>query len=226
MIIKNEKSYPMFLRYAGKARAGKDLKAGECSAQCPLDRLQLAVMQGHVRSGIISVFVTEAEKTALTGNVPKDILDALKVEEPNNRVAVEAATVEAPKVATVADVAATKAFNALMEDPIKKYAKKDKTEVTPEAPSAEVPVEEGTVENTVETVKEAEIAADAAPVATLEPAEEADEDPLQDNSVTYEFMNKQQLMDEIVKRGLRKPALSTSTAKLREILLADDSRKA
>lgn len=221
MIIKNEKSYPMFLRYAGKARAGKDLKAGECSAQCPVDRLQLAVTQGHIRSGIISVFVTEAEKTALTGNIPSDILAALKVTAP-----VEGDPSYKPKVAAAPkeEVKKVKA-DELEADPIKKYAKKDKTEVAPEAPVTEVPVEEGTVENTVETVKEAEIA-DAASVATLEPVVEADEDPLQGNSVTYEFMNKQQLMDEIVKRGLRKPALSTSVAKLREILLDDDSTKA
>jgi len=232
MIIKNEKNYPMFLRYAGKARAGRDLRAGECSPQCPLDRLQLQVMQNHIRSGIISVFITEAEKVALTGNVPQDILDALKVEAPNDKVTIK----EAPAVAQVAAAApapvTNTAFNALMEDPIVKYAKKPKKEV----PVAEVPSEEGHSEDTVEEVKEAEevtaapvvkpgAAAPApAPVVIEDASEELEEeDPLNDQGFVYEAMNKQQLMDEIAKRGLRKPPVTTSAVKLRELLKRNDT---
>lgn len=278
MKIRNEKSYPVFYRYAGKGRAGRNLKPGQVSPELPNERLHYQVVQRHLINNQISVYVTKAEKEALKGNLPEGVYNSLSTSTPKCAVMEEKEaavkqTAPAPAPAAPAPAAAPKGDG----DPQVKKPGRDNTpppappeepeEVVeeveavtePEAPAepetgkapdpAEQPkskhlnekasdVKETTAEDLTEdpvkkhakktTAKKPAAKKDAAKKpAAKKPAEKKTTAPKKEAPVTkdYKDLNKAQLLKEIESRGLKKPAATTSTTRLRAKLIKDDESK-
>jgi hypothetical protein len=266
MKVRNEKSYPVFLRYAGKGRAGRNLRAGEVSPECPNDRLQLKLVQRHMLSKIITIYVTKDERAALRGNLPDEIAQLLNCSRPSCSikdkaravapveapVVVDEAPVEAPVVVVVVDEAPVEAPAA--PAPVVDEAPAE-TEPTPapvveapvveEAPEPEVSVDCPVVEGEAPKVEDQpkskhldEVGSEPTPEKT---AAELVEDPIKKNAkkkkatpkednlksdtVDYKYLNKKELLTEIAYRGLKKPAVTTSTTRLRDKLIKDDESK-
>jgi len=253
MNIRNERNYPVFLRYAGKGRAGRNLRAGEVSPECPLDRLQIQVVQRHITEKTIKVFVTKDQVDALTGNIPDGVLKMLSTSKPTGAkvdppVDVDVKNPPPKKESKAPDPAdepkskhldevgevnpeTPKTAAELTADPVKAHAKKEQETPAPEAP-VEAPVEASAPEEVEALAEEAltEVVDEVLDVLTEAPAEEVaesvevEEEPVAAEA-DYKDLNKKQLLAEFTKRKLKKPAPSTSTTRLREKLIKDDESK-
>ena len=206
MQIRNERAYPVFLRYAGKGRAGRNLAQGELSPECPLDRLHQKVVQRHITEKAIHVYVSKEEHAAIKGNIPDEILELL---DTGKRVGEKKGVAPAAPVAAkhtpepkqapkIEDQPKSKHLNEegqgsnlpqtaadLTADPIQAHAKKEEDKEAQEAPAPEAPAEEkveemppeAAVDAPAETEEPKEAEAPAAEEAPEPPAEKVEEPP-------------------------------------------------
>jgi hypothetical protein len=254
MKIRNEQQYPVFHRYAGKGRAGRNLKPGQVSPEVPNDRIHLSVVQRHLLNGQVAIFVTPAEKEALKGNVPDGVYEAIKTSEPECAVAkARQAPRKAPRGVAPVEPPPEKAIKAppkaAPEEPAAPVVEEPEEPKTGKAPDpAAQPkskhLDEKPKEGPAKTAKDltedpikkhakkttAKKPAEKKPAAkkstAKKPAEKKAAAPKKEAAVKdYKDLDKAALLKEFENRGLKKPAPTTSTTRLRSKLIKDDESK-
>jgi hypothetical protein len=279
MRIRNEQQYPVFHRYAGKGRAGRNLKPGQVSPEVPNDRILLSVVQRHVTNGLITIYVTKAEKEALKGNVPDGVYNSLKTSTPECSVANAPKKAAAPKAQTPPPAPKAQTPPPAPKgdgDPqVKKPGRANTPPAPPEEPEEvveekevvtepEAPAEPetGKAPDPAEQPKSKHLNEKASEVKEPATAEDLTEDPVKKHAKKtttkksadkktsakkstakkpetkkapapkeeaavkdYKDLNKAELLKEFESRGLKKPAATTSTTRLRQRLVKDDESK-